>query len=449
MLQASSLPRRILSSPCCLLKRKLPHDVASQCIRQYQSRGKRSKSTADRNRQPSAAGSVAGLDSRGTVFRQTQTTEKDIERKPSLVEQLFPEESRRYEDSQVARQLECEIPRLSLEHLVDPGQANTARVRRKTEDSEPTSQYRRRLMQQMDEGGPQTSVLVLRNASKSLTIEDFRRLIPQGRHIEGWTLEQGDIVNVVAGRDLADLSHQNYYFLLFSSVLSAFTYQGHVTAIHRLVSSHMPSSLFSPLPPGPGQIVDGLDAHAAIEAYSLTSPLQPLHLRQLKPPLSPLVQSIVRNHGYAALVNRIDRMPFEVRLTLQGPQLSVFTVRRILEHSGRDRGLSWSGGDEAQMRVSKWEPHRSISPMDESAYSRYNDITALDEEQQIQADAYKEKASRRSHPPVYIVGFEDQRAMHSFVHYWHKRPLCHENVHPVNEDAGDEPPPIADVEVLW
>lgn len=46
----------------------------------------------------------------------------------------------------------------------------------------------------MEAEGPQTSVLVMRNVSKNLVDDDFRRIIPKGKHVEGWTLEQGDII---------------------------------------------------------------------------------------------------------------------------------------------------------------------------------------------------------------------------------------------------------------
>ena len=39
----------------------------------------------------------------------------------------------------------------------------------------------------------ETTVMVIRNASKSLCEDDFRRVVPKGKHIEGWK-GQGDIL---------------------------------------------------------------------------------------------------------------------------------------------------------------------------------------------------------------------------------------------------------------
>jgi len=387
-------------------------------------------------------------------------------RKPSLIEQLFPEETKRYEEAQ--RKASREIPRLPLDNPV----ASTGR-RHRGQDDDPTPfpdmPYSDKSlawhMHRQDEVSREISVLVLRNASPNLTEEDFRRLIPQGKHMEGWTLEQGDIIKVVAGRDLATLEHANYYYLLFSSKLSAFTYQGQATRIFRMASSHTPSSMTSALPPPPGYMIDGMDAHAAIEAFALIPASQNLELRQLQPPLSPMMQSIVRHQGYASLVNRKDKMPHEVRLTFDGPQLQTNTIRHILHASGRDRALAWSGGEEVIPKVTKWEPQANVSPLDHNSQRARKVASANErtEEEQMQRDFDKLQGMtggkvsaavrnggqlRRTPQSVYIVGFHTENAARSFIAFWHRRPMTWQGVDS-GKDEEEDLPPVANVEMLW
>jgi len=97
----------------------------------------------------------------------------------SLIEELFPEERERREAStQVVQQRE--IPRIPLE-LSAKDASEIRRIERELEVNWRNS-------------NDEDSVLVLRNASINLVEEDFRGLIPEGKHIDGWKLEKGDIV---------------------------------------------------------------------------------------------------------------------------------------------------------------------------------------------------------------------------------------------------------------
>lgn len=384
------------------------------------------------------------------VAKDSSNGKGEEARTPSLVEQLFPEETKRYEAAQ--KQLR-EVPRLPLDTLkVTPPKQPPAPPKAE----EPVQSWRAaRLENTMRASGPGTAILVLRNATPNLTEEDFRRLIPQGQHIEGWTLEQGDIIKVIPGRDMADLSPHNVHYLLFSSALSAFSYQGQVTRIHNLASQHTPNSMTSPIPPPPGYTIEGLDVHAAIEAYALVPPGQKLELRALKPPLSPAMQELIKHRGYPALMERENKMPFEARLTLEGPQLSMNAVRHEIMESGQKRGLSWSGGDTNTIQLSRWDSERWISPVDfgESAWSRVAERSEDEEAKRARYRAERNKddntnssqQKRRSPGVVYIVGFHTERAAQSFVQYWHRRPIGSPKHHDIEGDI----PPIANVDLLW
>ncbi|CAK4034807.1 Hypothetical predicted protein [Lecanosticta acicola] len=373
---------------------------------------------------------------------------------PSLIEQLFPEESKRHE-----RGATREIPRLPIETLSQTPPSRP--VKRPGPRKSPAA---RKLEAQVTATHDQTAVLVLRNASRNLTEEDFRRLIPQGRHIEGWTLDQGDFYKCVPGRDLETLAQTNVYYLLFNSALNAFIYQGHAIRISRLVAIHIPSDVTSPVPPPPAYIRDGLDIRSAIEAYALTPPTQKLEMRLLKPPLKPLMKALAKHGAYPMISQRPDKMPFEVRLTLEGPQLGPSMIRHVLMQAGKARGLSWSGSDSAEVSINRYKPRTNVSPSDTSdrlAQHVFKDFenhkeTAEEAEHGTSSPglATPQKAAAptpapkvRTPIPVYIAGFQTEGAARSFTSHWHRRQL------PVDEqvqrDLEGELPPIINAEYLW
>lgn len=375
------------------------------------------------------------------------------QKKPSLIEQLFPEESRRYEAQQKAAR---EIPQLPLYIEPHVKVASPLFPPRKKEHSKYSKAGQ--FEAAGSAGGPGSTVLVLRHATKNLTEEDFRRLVPQGKHIEGWTLSEGDIEKVIPARDLEDLSHNNMYFILFSSSLGAFTYQGHVTRIHRLAAQHTPKSTASTIPPPPGWMMDEIDVHSAIQAYALVPPNQNLELRQLKRPLAPLLEMIVKHGGYRHLVKRKGKLPYEARLTMEGPQLQPNTVRHIMLESGKVRGLSWSGGENYNLDITRWEPqdapgmsNRKSSAMTWAARLESDEPPTSGLEARDPSEAPTEKPlPRRTPGVVYILGFHTESAAQSFVTHWHRRPLHkpHASANENGTEDGDTPP-IANVELLW
>ncbi|KAK1088891.1 hypothetical protein LTR33_000322 [Friedmanniomyces endolithicus] len=391
--------------------------------------------------------------------------------KPSLIAQLFPEETKRYEEAQ--RKVLREIPRLPLDTFPIPTRSKPRPEHSMASQSEvkqpATAQRVEDRMRRQDASSIETTVLVLRNASTNLVEEDFRRLIPQGKHMEGWTLEQGDILKIIPGRNLATLEQQNYYYLLFASKLSAFTYQGHATRIARMAASHTPSSMTSPIAVPPGYTIDGMDAHSAIQSFALVPASQDLDLRQLQPPLSPMMTSIVRNQGYNPLVSRSDRMAFEVRLTLDGPQIPANRIRYVLLETARDRSLAWSGGEELAPKITKWEPKSTVSPWDRESRTARAVASANNrsEEEQMQWDLEKqrrkterdgmamefgpngqEQKTMRTLGVVYVLGFYTEMAAQQFVQYWHQRPMVW-TADDGEQGLDDELPPVANAEILW
>ena len=419
---------------------------------------------------------------RGRQGRRT-TAQEDVikaaeeeEKASGLYEQLFGPSS---EEQEARSGREEEVPRIPLETPVASRRAVIADALQDVYDVPTKSNYQKTIEAEIERDGPGVSVLVLRNASKNLAEEDFRRLIPQGSHLEGWTLEQGDILKVIPGRDPVTLERRNFYYLLFSSALGAFSYQGHATRVHKIVASHTPSSILSPIMPPPGIMFNDLDANAAIQSFSLVAPNGTLDLRQLRPPLTPLMRAIVRNRGYPFINARNDRMPFEARLTMEGPQLHESAIRHLFMLSGRRRDLSWSGNDRTMPVVTKWVPpemgprNGRLSGMSHKReareWSERQEFHELKEAERDVAEALEpgmvgdgatqtsdkadidflesqgDKTWQEKEQRTYIVGFPTERAMQSFVHYWHRRPMLTEGFEHLDSDL----PAIANVEALW
>lgn len=388
-----------------------------------------------------------------------KTHQREVKSAPRpLIEQLFPE---RYAAASKPSEPAREVPKISPIAPTPP--LAQSYVPQERDQYIPRSEQLRR---HMAEQPPDTSVLVLCNANKNLTEDDFRRVIPQGRHLEGWTLEQGDILRVIPGRDLETLLPTGDYYLLFSSPLSAFTYQGHVSRIHRVVTANTPSTLLSsPIPPPTGYILDGMDVQDAMNSFTLTSPDQRMQLRQLKPPLAPAVHLLVQQGGLEPLMVRKDRMPFEARLELEGPQLQLPFIRHVLRTCARDLGLRWSGGEDDLPKLARWEPDEanympSMSNKTTSAsdwagnlYKRgfstkqADPSTGADHGKGDSADDAELK--RRMPRPVYIVGFATERALHSFVHFWHRRPVAWPGAGKAGGEEEGDVPPVMHAQALW
>ena len=146
------------------------------------------------------------------------SNESTTPHEPSLFEQLFPDQ--RVIEKDKPRQ--DDIPRLPIRTVTPESPTPSSSLSRKDAQALHWSRVFDHERQERANRPAKTSVLVLRNASKTLVEDDFRRLIPQGKHLEGWKLDEGDIVRVIPGRDLNTLAQKGYYFLLFSSAAKRF-----------------------------------------------------------------------------------------------------------------------------------------------------------------------------------------------------------------------------------
>lgn len=365
----------------------------------------------------------------------TITDSKSIYGAVSLAERLFPQQSTSLEERQDVSNRE--IPRLSTSATTAANDKKRRRRQTRRRDQAQPASVPSDSYPSLDYTSGPSPVLRIDAVSRNLTITDFRRIIPQGKHIEGWTLEQGDIVEVIPGRQLDTLSAQTFYFLVFASPESARAYYEHANTMHQIAQQYTPDALHAStqlLPPG--LMALGMDVASVVQAYTLLAPGSRLFLRQLNYPLSTWTKLFVKNGGLPWIKQRAERHPFELRLTLDGPDVPVTKLRQIFRASGENRALPWSGGSDYSLSVAKWEPVKDSD----------GHISADGDDEHVKSGRRMDEYSfNRS---VYIIGFFTEHAARSFRAHWHRRPL-----EDIGADGRDAPsadhPPILDVEFLW
>ena len=263
---------------------------------------------------------------------------------------------------------------------------------------------------------------MLRNASKTLVEDDFTRLIPQGLHIEGWTLDQADIVKVVPGRNTSTLERQNFYFILFNSRAAMNAYRTHVISLHSLSSRHVQSSLTSPIPPPPGYHLNGQDIDSLLQTYTLLPPSRIMHLLPLPMQVSPSIVDIIHSLGYPDIVKGPLKEPYVVMIRLEGPQLPITMVKGVLGKVERERRIPWNR-EFGELSYRTWEPKpKNVSPFsantrldkgeNKNRNSWLEEIEELAEmENPVEQDEQDERLGRRERRKVrssYLFGFDSE-----------------------------------------
>ncbi|KEQ69077.1 hypothetical protein M436DRAFT_10903, partial [Aureobasidium namibiae CBS 147.97] len=412
------------------------------------------------------------------------------EKKPSLLEELFPEEAQAKPQSSTKTK-ERDIPRLDVQASL--AQSTTRRPVPKEGDVVRTVQSsgknrgnrtepgasEQSPAQDMPKSRRVEGVLMLRNASTTLVEDDFTRLIPQGLHIEGWTFDKADIIKVVPGRNTSTLERENFYFILFNSRSAMNAYRTHVMSLHSLASRHVQSSLTSPIPPPPGHHLEGQDIDAQLQTYTLVPPSRFLHLVPLPMQVSPSVVDIIHNQGYPDIVKGPLKEPYVVLVRLEGPQLPASLIRGVLMQVERARRVPWNREfRELSYRTREPKP-KNISPLDRrsrldkpekkiqdnSKNDWFNELEEISElNNQFEEDepehesehesgdgaedrssAPRERRDRSKAKLSHLFGFDTEDAALSFVQYWHRRRL---EMIGMNYDH-DDLEPVVDAELLW
>jgi hypothetical protein len=339
----------------------------------------------------------------------------------SLLEELFPEIVKK-EPSTTQKPSERIVPKLDLPDLPRPIVSLPAR--RKS--------MRERFTEAFISRGEDITVLKLQHCSTALAEADFRRLIRQGKHIEGW-VQDGDIAQVIPGRDPVSLARRPFYWLLFSTHDAAVAYQVNASRIHHLAARHTPRSVFSAVPPPPGVLENGEDLHALIQSYTLYPPSLKLPLNMVLQPYEPLLRAVVEQGGYRPIVDDREEKLHKVLLWIEGQEPHPFTLYNSIQKDGAEKGLIW-GIAGAQKGIK-----RLADLTDIQKFSRPS--SEPDKQTEIRQEIIDRVYNR------WIIEFETERMAKRFARAWHRRRL------PIAGDKGDWKDDfkvrMCNTEVLW
>ncbi|KAI9873839.1 MAG: hypothetical protein M1830_010545 [Pleopsidium flavum] len=281
----------------------------------------------------------------------------------------------------------------------------------------------------------ETTILILRNASRALDESDFKRIVPRGKHIEGW-VGRGDFVKVIPIRDPVTMHAVGHYMLLFPSPASAHAYQEHLVHLHRTARTHTPRSVQSPIAPPPGYLVEGEDVYQLLQEYALVPASQRLSLKVLVPPYSTMVRSVVEKGGYGPVVDGEGEGRDKVLFWVDGFRPSMFLLREVIARDGRDRGLGWELGGGGITKLVE----APVAAAAAAAASGADVEGGGEDEGEGESSRQTRRVAGR-----WVIRFKDEAEARRFVRSWHRRPF------PLHRDSAvyGEPPPLANAEFLW
>lgn len=145
-------------------------------------------------RRRSGAGDIrsqmkAELDSsRDKISRRASGGSSRSESK-SLLDEVFPSDESKAQAESKNGNGPLEMPRLTLEHLIKDEEYKVP-----TKEQSEEERLRMFYKAEREHLGKEKGILLFRGLSPSMEDEDFRRLSPKGKHIEGWEHELGNIV---------------------------------------------------------------------------------------------------------------------------------------------------------------------------------------------------------------------------------------------------------------
>ncbi|KAI0103131.1 hypothetical protein GGR51DRAFT_550005 [Nemania sp. FL0031] len=366
--------------------------------------------------------------------------------KPSLFEQLFPEEFKRSQAKLKEAASDADVPRNSwVSQLFD---------------IEPPRQVAVEDLQDEDALGLKAAgyslpalrakcMLILSAASKNLLESDFLRLGVQGKHVEGWV---GGILKVIQARNPDTLEPKGHYFILFDTPEAALAYKDRLEHLWQLCKAHIPgahhASLHSlrrhplPLSEGLRQTPSGEDVAQLVRSFTLVAPTQRRHVALSR--MGPArIAELHLEGGFVGQLAARAGSEFLVLVRLDGGRLALDTLRRAIEDDGVRRNLAWRITDlengilpfgksilKAQDRVQAQAPvqednSQGMQGGDGAGGGGYeasgngNDgkgVATLVSEAEQGSEKYRQY-------PRFIIPFMDKEEAHRFVLNWHRREL--------------------------
>ncbi|KAI3329065.1 hypothetical protein HD806DRAFT_271468 [Xylariaceae sp. AK1471] len=363
--------------------------------------------------------------------------------KPSLFEQLFPDEVKKSQprprgdgsDTDVPRntwvsQLFEEPPRLVVPKEPQDEKSSIEK------NSDVSPDFRAK------------SMLVLSAASKHLLESDFLRLGARGKHVEGWV--GGGILKVIQARDPDTLEPKGHYFILFDTHEAAIAYKDKLEHLWQLGKTYIPGAHHArshmrqqPLPTGLRHTDQGEDVAKLISSFTLVPPSQRYHI-QLSRMGPAKIAELYLEGGFVDQLAAVAGSRFLVLIHLDGGRLTLDTLRRAIEDDGVRRNLAWritdldngilpfgksilKAKDQSQVDITSGpfvdEGYPQGSKDNDSGYP--GEASGSDYGKDMVTTIYKaeENTERHRQYPRFIIPFLDKAEAHRFVRNWHRREL--------------------------
>ncbi|KAI0972763.1 hypothetical protein F4678DRAFT_51409 [Xylaria arbuscula] len=411
----------------------------------------------------STSGSISNAQQQEDDSHQPEIpSQAPTQQKPSLFEQLFPDEAKRsYARSASETDVSNNEKKSWASHLFNDNADHEPPRLALPEELQDAAAEKEKEVIVNDAPGFYTqaisakSMLILSAASKNLQESDFLRLGVKGKHVEGWV---GGILKVIQARDPDTLEPQGHYFILFDTDEAAAAYKDRAEHLWQLGKAHVPGAHHGrahmrqqPLPRGLRRTVHGEDVAQLIASFTLVPPSQALRLAQSR--TSPArIAELYAEGGFVDRLAARTGSQFLVLVRLDGGRLTLDTLRRAIEDDGEARHLAWRvtdlekgilpfGKSIVKARDRAQDTARGEDDVDDGMKNRPEGLSAQDFENEDSATPFSSSGAtgqstvmavheadesnneRYRQYPRFIIPFMDQEEAHRFVQNWHRREL--------------------------
>lgn len=344
----------------------------------------------------------------------------------SLLNELFPEASSPPQPRVSKKR--AQYPKLELPNSIPI-------IRRELVDSPAT--LKAQAIESFRKKGEQTTVLQLSHCSTQLTEEDFRRLIPKGKHIESWH-QKGDFYKIIPGRDPLSLERLPFYYILFKDAESALAYQKNASRLHKLSALHQPSSIFSAIPPPKGFLEDGEDLNRAISSYNLLPTHHQLSLTTLMQPYNPALRALIERGGYQPIVPEVNsegKRLWKVLMHIEGYEPTPSDLMKIFRRDAYVHGMQPTLHNESSTSIHRLRDiinlkttNKLVSSVRPRAYGSfaYEDPGIQSLMSGADEDSSPKEVNQMVMNRVYnrwVIDFSNEDDARRFALAWHRRVL--------------------------
>ncbi|KAF2852774.1 hypothetical protein T440DRAFT_466352 [Plenodomus tracheiphilus IPT5] len=389
----------------------------------------------------------------------------------SLLEELFPEATSSLLPRARVDKTPYQYPKLELPKLRRPGRS--VATKGSLSKIEKLQRKKAELMDVYQKTAEDITVLQLAHCSTELTEVDFLRLIPKGKHIEGWR-RGGEFFKIIPGRDPVSLERMPFYYLLFNDTEAALAYQKNAARLHKLSALYQPTSILSAVPALKGFLEDGEDLHSATLSYNLAPTQEPLHMTTVMQPYNPALRSLFDRGGYTPIVPNVDEQGqriWKVLMRIEGYEptpLDLFNIFKMYAfYSGMQLPLRTESitsihrlRDIINLKTTT-KPTSSIGPRAYGTAAHNNARTKLNvtyEDPGIQSFMVDDNSSDTTVAELnqyvmnrvynrWVIDFDNEAAARRFAFDWHRRILPTLKRASAWEDS--EEARICNTEVLW